>query len=212
MPATLTQLLGEQEGSVLVADILAYDEAQIGREPAELGIYLTSFYLHVGTIAEHGGGRIVKFVGDGIVVAFFGPTHARRALSVIAELDAARDEWLAETARMKFPSLDYSVGVASGRVLAGDLGTDRVLFFDVIGAPATRAFRLCSLAAQRKVAHLVDGATLSHAEASPAAHWSAPPSESGNVPVPPATEVEGAEVLGETVRIYRLGRLDGEGR
>lgn len=208
MPATMTQLLGEQEGSVLVADMIAYEAAQLGREPVELGIYLTSYYLHVGTIAERAGGRIVKFLGDGILVAFFGPAHGRRALAAVTELLAARDGWLADAARMKFPSLDYSVGVASGRVLAGDLGTDRVLFFDVIGAPVTRAFRLCTLAAKRGVHHLADGATIEFATAAANSQSSKEVKEAEPSSVPRPTEVEGTEVLGEPVRLYRLDGPD----
>ena len=43
---------------------------------------------------------------------------------------------------MKLPVLDYAVGAASGTVLAGELGTEKLRFYDVLGQPVNQAFRL----------------------------------------------------------------------
>jgi class 3 adenylate cyclase len=40
-------------------------------------------------------------------------------------------------------------------VLAGEMGTQKLRFYDVLGQPVNQAFRLASLAARREVSNLV---------------------------------------------------------
>ena len=70
-----------------------------------------------------------------------------------------RQQFLDENATRKLPVLDYAIGVASGAVLAGELGTDKLRFYDVLGQPVNQAFRVCALATRRGVSNLVDAAT-----------------------------------------------------
>jgi class 3 adenylate cyclase len=103
-------------------------------------------------------------------------------------MDAHRDSWLADNAKVKLPVLDYTASAASGLVLCGELGTDRVRFWDVIGAPVNRAFRLCTLAMERRVTNLVDADTVEKARTKPS-----------------CVEVDPAELGGARCRLFRLG-------
>lgn len=75
-------------------------------------------------------------------------------------------------------------------MLVGELGTDRLRFWDVLGAPVNIAFRLCALATDRRVANLVDAGTIEQAVAQPEAF----------------VEVEAAELCGRRHRLFRIGR------
>jgi class 3 adenylate cyclase len=77
--------------------------------------------------------------------------------------------------------------VASGCVLFGELGTARQRAYDVLGNSVTMAIRLSRLATVRGVPYLVASGTI-QALLEPAR----------------VIEVEGAELSGKMVRLYRL--------
>jgi class 3 adenylate cyclase len=60
--------------------------------------------------------------------------------------------------------LDYAFGAASGSILAGELGTEKLRFYDVLGAPVNHAFRLTALATRRGVTNLVAAETYEGAD------------------------------------------------
>ncbi len=83
-------------------------------------------------IHEHGG-RVDKFVGDGLMAVFGAPSrqpdHADRALA--AALEIAR-------AVHRGGDLEVGIGLNSGRVVAGNIGGAGRLEFGVIGDAGQR--------------------------------------------------------------------------
>lgn len=156
-----TMFLQEVEATVVLADVRDFSPlaAQLG--PVELGLALSRFYEHVGGAIEKSHGRIVKFIGDGVLAVFIGApeVHRARALAAIADLVHGRQKFLDENVTQKLPVLDYALGAASGHVLAGELGTERLRFYDVLGQPVNQAFRLTGLATRRGVTNLVSADT-----------------------------------------------------
>ena len=179
----------ESEATVIVTDMLGFHALADGMDAMELGVVLSSFYEHIGAVIERHEGRIAKFIGDGVLAAYEGAHHRDRALGAVLELTEARAGWLAESARVHLPAMDYSLGVATGGVLTGEMGTERVHFWDVIGAPVNLAFRLCALATDRKLPHLLDAETLQGVG----------PALRGR-----ALELDAAELGGKRHRLYRL--------
>jgi class 3 adenylate cyclase len=86
---------------------------------------------------------------------------------------------------MKLPQMRFSIAAAAGRVLAGQIGTERLRGFDVLGAPANVAVKLTTAATLRDVDNLVTGDVIA-------------PDTSR------ATEVEGIELGGKSYRLYRV--------
>ncbi|HEY7957181.1 MAG: adenylate/guanylate cyclase domain-containing protein [Polyangia bacterium] len=160
-----TMFLQEVEATVVVADVRDFSPlaAQLG--PVELGLALSRFYEHVGAAVERHRGRIVKFIGDGVLAVFIGApeVHRERALLAIAELVGSRQAFLDENVGLKLPVLDYAIGAASGHLLAGELGTDKLRFYDVLGQPVNQAFRLTGLATRRGVTNLIAADTYEQA-------------------------------------------------
>jgi adenylate cyclase len=150
--------LQEVEATVVLADVRDFSPlaAQLG--PVDLGLALSRFYEHLGEIIEKHHGRIVKFIGDGVLAVFTrsgARDHRLTALEAVAEAIGTRQAFLDDNVKLKLPVLDYSVGAASGSVLAGEMGTMKLRFYDVLGQPVNQAFRLTSLAARRNVSNLV---------------------------------------------------------
>ena len=139
----------------------------------------------------------LKLQGKSVFLAgnFYGQAHILQKLieleggTVVKELADARLGWLADNAKVGLPAMDYSVGVATGEVLAGEVGTDRIHFWDVIGAPVNLAFRLCALAIDRRTPNLVDAVTIEGAAAGAGKR---------------CVEVDAAELGGKRQRLFRL--------
>jgi adenylate cyclase len=154
-----TMFLQEVDATVWVADVRDFAPLAKQLGPVDLGLALSRFYEHIGTILETNHGRLVKFIGDGVLGVFIGSEHRQRALKAVAEATRTRQQFLDENVLHKLPLLDYAVGAASGPILAGELGTDRLRLYDVIGQPVNHAFRITALATRRGVPNLVDAKT-----------------------------------------------------
>lgn len=181
--------LQEVDATVMVADVRDFSPLAQQLGPVDLGLALSRFYEHVASVLEAHHGRLVKFLGDGVLAAFIGGDHRLAALLAIADLLSARPVFLEGNAERKLPLLDYSLGAASGTVLAGELGTEKLHFWDVLGQPVTRAFRLCALGTRRAVSNLVDADTWEHAAAARR---------------PAAIETDAVELGAEKLRLFKL--------
>lgn len=188
-----TMFLQEVDATVVVADVRDFSPlaAQLG--PVELGLALSRFYEHVGGIVEKQHGRVVKFIGDGVLVVFIGGAstdHRLRALKAVDELMRSRQQFLDENVGLKLPVLDYVAGAASGHVLAGDMGTEKLHFFDVLGQPVSQAFRLAALATRRDVSNLVAADT-----------WDQVVDKTAR---PPGVETDLVEIGADKLRLFKL--------
>jgi adenylate cyclase len=161
-----TMFLQEVEATVVLADLRDFSPlaAQLG--PVDLGLALSRFYEHIGDVIERHHGRIVKFIGDGVLAVFVrgAGDHRLRALNAVAEAVRNRQKFLDENEQLKLPVLDYSLGAASGTVLAGEMGTAKLRFYDVLGHPVNLAFRLTALASRRQMSNLIAADTFEGAD------------------------------------------------
>jgi class 3 adenylate cyclase len=154
-----TMFLQEVDATVWVADVRDFAPLSQQLGPVDLGIALSRFYEHIGAILEKNHGRLVKFIGDGVLGVFVGGEHCARALRAVADATGRLQQFVDDNLHNKLPTLEYAVGAASGTILAGELGTDRLRLYDVIGQPVNQAFRITALATRRGVPNLVDAKT-----------------------------------------------------
>jgi adenylate cyclase len=112
-----------------------------------------------------------QFQGDGALCIFGAPEHmddhAARALRAARVLRTEIDA-LAEL----YPGFDAAIGISSGRVVAGDVGTEDRYEYTVIGDAANEASRLSDEAKRRPSRILVSSETIRSAGADDG-HWAA---------------------------------------
>ncbi len=138
--------LKQAEVSVLFADIVgftAYSEKAAPEEVAEL--MEGYFTLAVDAIFRHGG-TLDKFIGD-CVMAFFGapmsqPDHAYRAVQAAVEFSEGLDAWNAERERQGQRRIASRIGINSGPVVVGDIGSKLRVDYTVLGNTVNVAARL----------------------------------------------------------------------
>jgi adenylate cyclase len=136
----------------------------------------------VPIIHDHGG-RIDKFIGDGLMAVFGAPRrqpdHADQALAAALQIAAAVGSE---------KELAIGVGLNSGRVVAGNVGGDGRFEFSVIGDPV-------NIAARVEAATRVTGDTILLTETT---------AELLRAPHPPLAERPGVELKGKTAAVRLL--------
>lgn len=140
--------------AVIFTDIRGYTEFSEQVEPEVVIEALNRYFEVQGAVVERHGGDIDKFIGDALVAVFDGDGMEARAVTCAVEIVDAMAEFLE-----LHPEYDLGVGigVASGEVVVGAMGTRERMDFTVLGSSVNLSARLCSRAAPGQV--LVDSAT-----------------------------------------------------
>jgi adenylate cyclase len=152
--------------SILFSDIRGFTSLSESMDPEALVEVLHDFLDPMSEIIVKHGGTLDKYIGDAIM-ALFGaplefPDHSRRAcrtaLEMVQNLRALDQEWL-ERGR---PSLRIGIGINSGPVAVGNMGSSRLFDYTAIGDNVNLASRLEGLNKFYGTEILVSAATAQH--------------------------------------------------
>jgi class 3 adenylate cyclase len=143
--------------TVLFCDIRGFTPHTQGMDPVAV-IQMLNEHMTALTRAVHAHGGVVdKFVGDALVALFGAPKStgddAQSAVGAALQMIAERER-LNAGARQ---ALTIGVGIASGTVVAGCMGSENRLNYTVLGERVNLAARLCAQADGMEV--LIDDAT-----------------------------------------------------
>lgn len=165
-----TDLGGEaRRASVVFVDLIGSTAMAEVLPPGEVVATLNAFFQAVVDTVSAEGGWVNKFEGDGALCIFgvpgFQPDHEARALRAARALchrlaDVSADH----------PGLDAGIGVSSGVVVAGNVGTEERFEYTVIGRAVNEAARLTDLAKQRP-GRVLAAASAVKAAGEERAHW-----------------------------------------
>ena len=135
--------------------------------PEELVGKLNRLFSSVVDAVNSRGGLLNKFQGDAALCIFGAPTrHADPATAALSAARAIRD------AVRELGELDLGIGVASGPVFAGQLGTSSRFEYTVIGDAVNEAARLTESAKSVPDRILASDAVLQACSPSERALWS----------------------------------------
>jgi adenylate cyclase len=139
----------EREIAILFADIRGFTALAEGRLPYDVVFVLNRYFSAMGRAIENAGGRVDKFIGDG-VMALFGIESGAQA-GCRAALAAARlmSERLGELNLSLQVELDLplriGIGIHSGPVIVGEMGYGSAAAITAIGDAVNTASRLEAL-------------------------------------------------------------------
>lgn len=143
----LLRLGGEKRDlSILFADIRNFTSISESLEPGELVDFMNDYLSNMTEVILNNGGTLDKYIGDAIM-AFFGapedmPDHALRvyvtAMEMLERLDQCRNRWCFPG----FPPVDIGVGISSGEVIVGNIGSSKRFNYTVMGDQVNLAARL----------------------------------------------------------------------
>ena len=148
-----------QTATMMFADIRGFTELSERLMPEEVVELLNRYLGPVVNVIFANSGLLDKFYGDGIMAVFGAPRPGdddairavRAAQQILAQVHAQNAQ-----PGVTWP-LSVSVGLATGEVVAGHIGSERRLEYTVIGASVNLASRLQALAEPNQI--LADEAT-----------------------------------------------------
>jgi adenylate cyclase len=143
------RLGGERRvATVLFSDLRGFTSYAEGLTPATVISVLNRYLTAMSDVILDNGGTLVAYMGDGIMAVFGAPIeqtdHADRALRAARQMTGPaladfnqwmRDEGVGEGFRM-------GVGLMSGEVMSGNVGSERRLEYTAIGDTTNTAARL----------------------------------------------------------------------
>ena len=137
-------LPGERrEVTMLNSDIAGFSALSQKMEAEQLVDFLNDYFSRMIEVVLTHGGNIDKFQGDGMLVVFGAPNpiknHAAQALKaargMVKEIDRLNRE-LVESGR---PAISVGIGLDTGEVVAGHVGSARRMEFTLIGVPVNNS-------------------------------------------------------------------------
>ena len=126
---TLTMLKSDLRGFTAIAERMRADDL----------LEMLNHYL--GTMTEvilRRGGTIIDFMGDGIFAIFGAPvatgTHASDAVAAALEMQQKMEGINQRNERRGYPKLEMGVGIHTGEVIVGNIGSEQRTKYGVVGS------------------------------------------------------------------------------
>jgi len=128
--------------TVMFVDIRNFTDYTEGKSPQEITATLNEFFTQIVNILFEYDGTLDKYLGDG-VMAFFGAplvTKSHREQAFLAALKIL--EYIKQS---KF-SFNIGIGINSGQVVAGNVGSQKKMNYTIIGDVVNKAAKYVEIA------------------------------------------------------------------
>ncbi len=158
------QLRGEKKVlTVLFADIRDFTKLSEKLDPNLLTKMINEYMTAMTDVVFEQGGLIDKYMGDAIMVIYGAPVpsqqHADQAiqtsLAMLSRLAELNESWKMQ----RLPTLQMGIGIHTGEMLVGNMGSSRIFDYTVIGDSVNLASRLEKATKFYKVPIIISGKT-----------------------------------------------------
>lgn len=153
-----------REMTVLFSDIRGFTNFSEKLPPTELAEVLNSYLSAMTAIVQQNRGTIDKYIGDA-VMAFWNapldmPNHAEAAVQTALDMQAALLALNEQFAARNWPHVKIGVGVNSGRMSVGNMGSTFRMSYTVMGDAVNLGSRLEGITKQYGVGILATQTTV----------------------------------------------------
>ncbi|HJU20128.1 MAG TPA: GAF domain-containing protein [Stellaceae bacterium] len=132
--------------TVLFSDIRRFSTISEAMAPRETVAMLNDYFTEMVEVVFTHGGILDKYIGDALMAIFGAPVSgdadADNALGVASDMMQALKRFNRRRAERGLDPLDIGVGLATGEVLAGSIGSSKRMEYTVIGDRVNLAARL----------------------------------------------------------------------
>lgn len=141
--------------TVLLSDLRGFT-ALTDRLPADVIMRILNRYFErmIEIISEYGG-IVIEFLGDGVLALFGAPKllddHADKAVACALSMQLAMEALNAVHLSESLPAIEMGIGLTSGEVVAGNIGSERRAKYGVVGTPVNLVARIEALSTGQQV-------------------------------------------------------------
>jgi len=147
------KLGGERRNiTVIFSDVRGFTSFSEARQPEEVVAMLNSLLSEQVKVVFKYSGTLDKFVGDELMAFFGAPgiqhadNHAEVAVRTAVEIQSKMKELQQQWSAEKKESLNIGIGINSGDMVVGNMGSAERMDYTVIGDNVNLGARLCSVA------------------------------------------------------------------
>ena len=152
--------------TVLFSDIRGFTSLSEKMSAEEVSVILNEYFAEMEPIITKYNGVINKFIGDAVMAIFGEPiqdiNHPQNAVKcayeMLKKVEYLREKWLFEGK----PKIEIGVGINTGEVFIGNIGTETRMEYTVIGDTVNLASRIESYNKVYKTNLLVSSSTYEH--------------------------------------------------
>jgi adenylate cyclase len=128
--------------SVMFLDLENLNGYAGGNDPETIMVMLNQVMADFTEALDRYGASVTAYFGVGLMALLRGANHASRAVSAALDLMELFDELNRPRVVLDLKPFDVRIGISTGEVLMGDVGTYQRIGSAVIGAAADLALRL----------------------------------------------------------------------
>jgi len=136
--------------TIMFADIRGFTSMSQKASPAAVVNMLNHYFERVVNIVFKYGGTVDKFIGDAIMVLFGAPIPMKKqedaAVACALEIQSMMKSWNKERLARKNIEIPVGIGINSGEVVVGSIGSSQTMQYTCVGNAVNIASRLTGIA------------------------------------------------------------------
>lgn len=136
----------KREVTILMSDLRGFTAMSERMPPHDLLTMLNHYLGEMTEVIQSNSGTIIEFIGDGIMALFGAPievgNHAEAAVAAAVGMEARMEQVNAWNREHGYPELQMGIGVNSGDVIVGNIGSEKRTKYGVVGSHVNLAGRI----------------------------------------------------------------------
>ena len=124
--------------TIMMSDLRGFTAMSERMDAGDLIAMLNHYLGEMTEIIQGHSGTIIEFIGDGIMAIFGAPapseTHAADAIAAAVAMEARMEAVNAWNAERDYPVLEMGIGLNTGEVIVGNIGSEKRTKYGVVGS------------------------------------------------------------------------------
>lgn len=157
----------KREVTIMMSDLRGFTALSENMDSARVTALLNHYFTCMVEIITRYHGTVIEFLGDGLLTVFGAPLHfdksADSAVSAAIEMQNAMEQVNRFCRENQYPPLEMGIGLHYGEVFVGNIGSEQIMRYNVIGSAVNECSRIESFSVGGQV--LASEELIDHTEA-----------------------------------------------
>ncbi|MHC6201582.1 adenylate/guanylate cyclase domain-containing protein [Breznakiellaceae bacterium SP9] len=132
--------------TIMMADLRGFTSVSEQMQVEDAVTMLNNYFSRMVEVIHKYNGTVIEYLGDGILAIFGAPVsyqnYTDSAVACAMEMQLAMEEVNSWNAAHSFPQLEMGIGINSGETIVGNIGSPKVMKYNVIGSNVNLASRI----------------------------------------------------------------------